>query len=59
MFEDEKDIDPRELLIYKKGEEIYQVVDQMYAKCYLKTLVGKEVIQRMRQALYFVRIEFL
>ena len=29
MFDDEKDIDPQELPIYKKGEEIYQVVDQI------------------------------
>jgi len=29
MFEDEKEIDPRELPIYKKGWEIYEVVDQI------------------------------
>jgi hypothetical protein len=29
MFDDEKDIDPRELPIYKKGEDIYQVVSKI------------------------------
>ncbi|MGV8133735.1 MAG: hypothetical protein AB2L20_00850 [Mangrovibacterium sp.] len=29
MFDDEKDIDPRDLPIYKKGEEIFQVVNQI------------------------------
>ena len=29
MFDDETDIDPRDLPIYKKGEEIYQVVHQI------------------------------
>jgi hypothetical protein len=29
MFDDEKDIDPQDLPIYKKGEEIFQVVNQI------------------------------
>ncbi len=29
MFDDEKETDPRDLPIYKKGMEIYQVVDQI------------------------------
>ena len=29
MFDDETDIDPRDLPIYKKGEEIYQVINQI------------------------------
>ncbi len=29
MFEDEKEIDPKELRIYKKGAEIYNVIDQI------------------------------
>jgi hypothetical protein len=29
MFDEGKEVDPRELPLYKKGEEIYQVVDQI------------------------------
>lgn len=29
MFDDGKDIDPRDLPIYKKGEEIFEVVNQI------------------------------
>ena len=29
MFDDENEIDPKELPIYKKGEEIYEVVNQI------------------------------
>jgi len=29
MFEDEKEIDPKELRIYKMGTEIYNVIDQI------------------------------
>lgn len=29
MFNDEKDIDPRDLPIYKKGEEIFEVINQI------------------------------
>ena len=29
MFDDETDIDPRDLPIYKKGEEIYRVINQI------------------------------
>jgi hypothetical protein len=30
MFDDENEIDPKELPIYKKGEEVFEVVDQIY-----------------------------
>jgi hypothetical protein len=30
MFDDENEIDPKELPIYKKGEEIYEVVNQIF-----------------------------